>query len=190
MNSIDLNAQVSDSETTLKEVKQVRVSDTINLSADKLWEIVGPGFADAHVWSSALDHSEGRGAGQFEGAVCNERYCEVNTAGFSEINEKLTLYNQETRELAYNAYSGLPSFVKFAENHWEALDLGNGKSQIRMSITMKMKPFMGWLMGGMFRRNLDKTIDSVIDDLKIYAETGEISEAKKKRLAELAKKAA
>ena len=59
-----------------------------------------------------------------------------------------------------------------------------------MTITMHMEPFMGWLMGSMFRRNLDKATTSVRDDLKIYAETKGISEAKKKRIAKLAKAAA
>lgn len=177
-------------EAKVKEVQQTRLSEVINVPAAELWQIVGPGFTDAYVWSSAIDHSEGRGNAQFEGATCDERYCEVNSAGFDKIQEKLTIYNDETMELAYNAYAGLPSFVSFAENHWEVVDLGSGKSQIRMTITMHMKPFMGWFMGGMFRRNLDKAINSVMDDLKIYAETKEISEAKKKRMAKLAKAAA
>ena len=47
---------------------------------------------------------------------------------------------------------------------------------------------MGTLMGGMFRKNLNNTIDSVIDDLTYYAENGRISAAKQARLAYLAKK--
>ncbi len=190
MTSATINAQVQTEGENVKEVSQTKRSEVINVSASELWEIVGPGFADAYVWSTAIDHSEGRGEGEFNGASCNERYCEVNAKGFDKVEEKLSLYNEDKMELAYIAYAGLPGFVKFAENHWEVIDLGEGKSQIQMTITMHMKPFMGWLMGGMFRRNLDKTLNSVMDDLKIYAETKEISEAKKKRIAELSVKMA
>ena len=40
---------------------------------------------------------------------------------------------------------------------------------------------MGSLMGGMFKANLNKAIPTIIQDLTIYAETGEISDTKKKR---------
>ncbi|MCR9152714.1 MAG: SRPBCC family protein [Croceimicrobium sp.] len=178
------------SEGRIKEVQKTKLSEVINVSADDLWEIVGPGFTDAYVWSTAIDHSEGKGEAQFEGATCNERYCDVNASGFDKISEKLSLYNSENRELKYRAFDGLPGFVTLAENHWEVIDLGAGKSQIRMTITMHMKPFMGWLMGGLFQKNLDKTLNSVMEDLKIYAETGEVSDAKKKRLQKLAAKKA
>jgi hypothetical protein len=190
MSSFTLNATAKNQSPRTKEVQQTRLSEVINIPASKLWEIVGPGFADAHVWSTAIDHSLGKGAGKFEGATCSERYCEVNASGFDKIQESLTSYDAKAQTFSYNAHTGLPSFVSFAENLWEVVDLGNGKSQIKMTITMRMKPFMGFLMGGMFRRNLNKTLSSVMQDLKIYAETGEISAAKKARMAYMAKKQA
>jgi len=45
---------------------------------------------------------------------------------------------------------------------------------------------MGAMMGGMFKKKLNTTIDGVISDLKIYAETGEISTEKKERNEKLA----
>ena len=41
--------------------KEVKMSKpvAINVSADALWEIIGPGFADAGKWSTAVDHSAG-----------------------------------------------------------------------------------------------------------------------------------
>ena len=80
----------------------------------------------------------------------------------------------------------MPSFVVFAQNRWEILEAGPGQSRIRMTITMRMKPFMGTIMGGMFRKNLNKTLDGAIEDLKIYAETGVVSEEKRQRIEKLA----
>ena len=52
---------------------------------------------------------------------------------------------------------------------------------------MEMKRFMESLMGGMMKKNLSRLLPQVANDLKVYAETGNISEAKKQRLAKLNK---
>ncbi len=169
-----------------KEIKQTRMSEVINVSANDVWKIVGPGFEDAWKWSTAVDHSEGSGEAQFDGATCNERYCEINAKGFNKINESLVEYSDADQILAYQVNAGLPGFVTYVQNRWRIVEVGPGQCQLEMTITMRMKPFMGTLMGGMFRKNLDKTISGVMRDLKVYAETGEISEEKKKRMDRLA----
>lgn len=175
--------------TRFKEVKMSK-SVTVNVSADDLWEIIGPGFAQAGVWSTAIDHSVGHGEAKFEGAQCDTRVCDVSAKGFSRVNERITKYDSENRTLAFDVFDGMPSFVKLANNRTAITDLGNGKSKADLQITMQMKPFMGMLMGGVLKSNLSNLIDSALDDLKVYAETGEPSERKKARMAKLSRKAA
>jgi len=50
----------------------------IDVPASELWEMVGPGFVEVYKWSSNVDHAEGQGTSKFEGAACNERFCDVN----------------------------------------------------------------------------------------------------------------
>ena len=45
-------------------------------------------------------------------------------------------------------------------------------------------------MGGMFKKNLSNLIDSALEDLQVYAETGKPSQRKLDRIAKLAMKAA
>ena len=47
---------------------------------------------------------------------------------------------------------------------------------------------MGNLMSGMMKSKMTKTLETVLKDAKIYAETGQVSEAKRKRMDQLAKK--
>jgi len=61
----------------------------INVPATELWEMIGPGFIEVYKWSSNVDHAEGKGTSSFEGAVCHERFCDVNVKGFSKISEIL-----------------------------------------------------------------------------------------------------
>lgn len=187
MGVITMSAKAQDSDTAkYKEVQETKQSDIINVSADDLWELVGPGFADVHHWSRAVDHATVSGEPQFEGATCSERYCDINAKGFTSISEELIEYNESEKTLAYKAYAGLPGFVHYVQNRWVIMEVGPGQSRLQMTITVRMKPFMGSLMGGMFRKNLNTTIDGVMEDLKIYSETGNISEAKRQRITDLA----
>lgn len=171
-----------------KKIEIAKQSEAIHVSADELWKILGPGFENAGVWSRAVDHSVGKGEAKFEGATCDLRACDVNAKGFNKITEQLTMYSDQKQELIYAIVEGNPGFVVSAQNHWEVVDLGNNTSALKMTVTINSKKFMGSLMGGMFRKNIETLIPGLFEDLKIYAETGQISEAKQDRMAKLAKK--
>jgi hypothetical protein len=173
-----------------KEVKETKTSAVFNVSADKVWQIVGPGFDQAHVWSRAVDHSTTSGTPDFEGATCSNRSCDLNASGFNKISETIIEYNESQRRLGYTVDEGLPGFVTYMSNNWRVIEVGPNQSQIEMTIKMQMKPFMGFMMGGMFKKNIDKVLNAAMEDLQIYSETGEISQAKKERINELADKAA
>lgn len=169
-----------------KEVKRTITSEVFNVSADSLWYIVGTRFDDAYMWSTAIDHSVGVGDGQFQGANCDARACDVSSKGFSKIEERLTKYDIQNKILAFDVVSGTPGFVLYAHNEWHIVPVGPNQCKIEMTLVMHLKPFMGSIMGGMFRKNVQGTIDGLMRDLKSYAETGEVSAEKKARMEELA----
>lgn len=168
-----------------KVLKISQQSEPIHVSADKLWEIVGTGFEDAGKWCTVVDHSVGLGKSEFDGATCKNRACDLNAKGFSKIDEVITLYEEDKKEIAYDVVEGTPGFVKKYNSHWKVIDLGNGKSAVQINNTIEAKKFMGSLMGGMMKKNVNKALPTIFRDLKVYAETGEISEEKKERLAKL-----
>ena len=174
-----MGATAQESAKKYKEIKQQKIGPVMNASAADVWQIVGPGFEDAYKWSTAVDHSVGSGEPEFEGATCSKRSCEINAKGFSDIGEQVIEYSDANRVLAYDVVAGLPGFVSSVTNQWTVVEVGPNQSQLQMAITVRMKPFMGAMMGGMFKKKLNTTIDGVISDLKIYAETGEISTEKK-----------
>ena len=162
----------------------------INVPAEELWEMVGPGFEEVYKWSSNVDHSEGSGTSLFEGATCSERACNVNVKGFSKINETLTKYDQNQMVLAYEVNDGMPGFVTKAANEWTVIPVNDYQSKLVMKAVFGSKGLMGTLMNGMMKKKMSKTLDTVLQDAKIYAETGQISGAKQKRVEQLARKAA
>ena len=172
-----------------KEVKMSK-SVEVNVSASDLWQIVGPGFADAGKWSTAVDHSAGHGEGKFDGASCDTRSCDLSAKGFSSVNERITEYDAGNQTLAFDVFEGMPGFVTYMNNRTVVTELGQDKSQAELQITMHMKPFLGWLLGGMLKKNLNDLIDSALDDLKVFAETGKPSVRKQARMNKLSPKAA
>jgi len=161
---------------------------TINVPASELWEMVGPGFVEVYKWASNVDHAEGKGMSSFEGAVCSERFCDVNVKGFSKISEKLTNYNQDKMNLAYVVNTGMPGFITHAENDWTVVPIDANRSKLVMKANFKMKGLMGTLMKGVMAKKMNQTLQVILNDAKVYAETGKISENKATRVAQLAKK--
>ena len=170
-----------------KEVKMSK-SIVVNVSADNLWQIIGPGFAEAAKWSSAVDHSMGHGEGKFDGATSDTRSCDLSAKGFSSVKERITEYDVSTRTMAFDVFEGMPGFVTYTNNRTIVSDLDAGQSKAELQITMHMKPFMGWLLGGMLKKNLSNLIDSALDDLKVFAETGKPSSRKQDRMKKLSTK--
>ena len=161
---------------------------TINVPAAELWEMVGPGFVEVYKWSSNVDHAEGAGEAEFEGAVCSERFCDVNVKGFSKISEKLTKYDEKRMNLAYEVRDGMPGFVTRAVNDWTVVSVGPNQSKLVMKAEFRSKGFMGKLMNGAMEKKMNETLQTVLMDAKIYAETGKISSSKQARVAQLNKK--
>lgn len=169
-----------------KEIKTTLKSEVINVSADSLWEILRA-FDQVGVWTSTLNHSEGAGEPKFEGATCNARVCETNIRSYRKAVEELTFFSDEKKELAYELTEGAPSFLYLARNHWTVIEVGPNQSQVRMDLTMHMSRFMGLIVGKKLKNTARKQVSIVLNDLKIYAETGEVSAAKKAQLEKQSK---
>ncbi|MBL4662642.1 MAG: SRPBCC family protein [Flavobacteriaceae bacterium] len=158
-----------------KVIEQTLKSDTINVSADSLWEILRE-FDKVGEWTSTLDHSKGAGEVKFKGTTCNERVCQSKN---TKLVEKLIMFDDDKKELAYELIEGAPGFVKLARNHWKVYEISPNQSVVQMNVTMHLSKFMGFLLGGAITKTMIKKVRIVQNELKIYAETGEVSEAKK-----------
>ncbi len=136
--------------------------------------MVGPGFVEVYKWSSNVDHAEGSGSPEFEGAVCSERVCNVNVKGFDKISEELTKYNESNMNLVYAVKEGMPGFVTKAVKDWTVVAVDDTHSKLIMKAEFESKGLMGKMMNGMMRKKM--------------AETGEMSQEKAERVAQLEKK--
>ena len=169
---------MAQTENKHKVITRTLVSDNINVSADSLWSILRA-FDKVSDWTSTLDHSQGKGESKYEGATCNERVCEVNS---KKLVEELTMFNDGKMELAYELTKGAPGFVKLASNHWKVIEIGPHESKVEMNVTMHLSKVLGFFLGKAITIKMAQQVSIVLNDLKIYAETGEVSKAKKAQI--------
>lgn len=175
---------MAEKEERFKEFIIEESSETIYVPADSLWGIVKQ-FDNVGLYMTGIDHSIGKGEPEFEGASCSERTCYVNLSGYNEVHERLTLFDSEKKELAYEFIGGGPSFLLFGGNHWRIEELGPNKCRLHMTATIRLKPIAGFLFGGKLMKTVKKELPLSMYEMKLYAETGQLSKSKKERMAQL-----
>ena len=159
----------------------------INRQIKEVWEVLGNQFTTAYKWARGLTHSEGFGKSKFDGLECSNRTCEVR--GFGTIQEEIKNFDSKNFVLQYKVVKGFPGFITSADNTW-SLERNGSNTLLRMHMTMQTKGFKGAIIGPMMKIQLNKTVAGVIEDLKIFVETGNPSNYKQKELAKNRKKAA
>ena len=91
--------------------------------------------------------------------------------------------------LAYEVVKGFPGFITSAMNTWSLEEKGSN-TLLSMHMTMHTKGFKGAIMSPLMKMQLNKTVTGIIDDLKVFVETGTPSDYKQKEVAKNRKKAA
>ena len=143
---------------------------TIDASIDKAWAVLGPQFENAQIWASSIKHSEALNKESINGSTCTLRGCYVS--GMGKIKETLLTYSPNEHSLSYVIKEGMPKMVKYASNHWQLTDLGNGKTGLKMTIEMKTGGFMGWMMKGLMKKKMTKLSSEIAEEFKYYVENG------------------
>jgi hypothetical protein len=170
------------------EVFQSKKDITINIAAEKLWGIIGPGFMKYDKWATIVDQSTGKGKGKFEGAHSDERICLVNGQGSNEVTEKILQYSDVKMNLSYEATQGMPEMMAKASNEMTVVSTAGNKSIFSANMEWGVHGPLDKKMSKMMEENQRASIDVFLNDIKVFAETGKVSEAKQKRLDELNKK--
>lgn len=158
----------------------------INKPINEAWQVLGPQFGQAQKWASGVYHSNSYGEPIKEGATCSNRSCETS---FGKITENLNIMDNENYILEYEVVEGFPFFVETAINNWSLTKMGN-KTKVTMKTEVRTKGVFGAIMTPMMKMQMGGLLKNAIDDFKIYLETGDISDRKKKENAKMAKKAA
>lgn len=150
----------------------------IESSADAVWELIGPGFAEVGAWVTAIPASTATGPSRPDGAPCEGRVCSVAASGFDTITEELTAYDAHRRSLTYRATRGMPSAVRQANNTWQVHQETTTSCRFTMTAEVTFSS-AGRLLAPALVAYLRMIGRQTARDLKVYAESGEPSASKR-----------
>ncbi|MFT6337617.1 MAG: carbon monoxide dehydrogenase subunit G [Saprospiraceae bacterium] len=90
--------------------------------------------------------------------------------------------------LSYEAIQGMLEMMAKATNEMTVVSNSQNKSKIVVNMEWKVRGPLEEKMSNMMNDNLTTLIDVFLNDIKVFAETGKVSEAKQKRIDELNEK--
>ncbi|MEM8808808.1 MAG: SRPBCC family protein [Cyanobacteria bacterium P01_G01_bin.38] len=150
---------------------QIKQQLTIDTSADKVWEILGPQFEHVADWVSAVHVSEGRNNGVIpHNAPTSGRVCKTDLGPFKE---SILRYDERNRIIAYSAQGDkMPFFVKQLSNTWTVTPISNHKTRVEMCAEISLLPIFSLVMGPMMRMQMGGILKNAVEELKYFAEKG------------------
>lgn len=154
-------------------MRQINVVGDVEVDApaDQVWSILVDDFYTAHEWSSSITSITPHDT------VAGGRYCEV--PGFGTTDERITLLDREKMTLVYSIEaSEVPHFVEDTENEWIVADIGGDRSRISSRVSATVTGNTADAVAPQLEQQMRATQGAVLADFKVFAETGEMSEAK------------
>jgi len=164
---------------------KISKSTNINAPAETIWSLIGTEFTDVGNWASGVYHSSAKsGMSKVPSAPVAGRTCETSLGPFSE---EIVAYSDSDMHIAYSV-SGekMPGFMKSTVAEWSIRESPAGVCTATMTMTADIAQPFAFLMGWMIKKQFTTAVIDAMDDLKVYAETGQKSARKIK--AEKSKK--
>lgn len=147
---------------------QVTQQTTINASADKVWQILGTDFNNISDWAGiVLESNAIPDIPEGSGRICNVK-------GVGKTLEKLTSFDGDQRKFSFTfENSKIPFFVRKIENTWSVAPKGNDQSVVQVHADVNLMPIFSQLLGSMMTKQMGKGAESLLSELKYFAENGE-----------------
>ncbi|MEO0689716.1 MAG: SRPBCC family protein [Pseudomonadota bacterium] len=158
---------------------EIHVTRRIEAPVETVWKIIGEEYAQVGEWGSAVLASKPRaGTPKVAGAPVAGRICETSLGPFTEAIEA---YDARRHTLTYSATGDkMPGFMKGLQNTWKLRSLGANATEATMTLSADIAFPMNILMGWMMKMQFKKASTETVDDLQYFAETGRVSERKRK----------
>lgn len=144
---------------------------TINASAKKVWRILAHDFGNIGQWASAIPVSQPLPdlLAPAEAEV-GGRICSPAVAGFADVQETFTYYDERSMSFAYQATEGRPWFLKHTENHWVVRELGPQTALVETRAEITMRLFPGLFLAPLLQFQMGRVSVRSFEELKYYVE--------------------
>ena len=144
---------------------------------DRIWSILADDYASIGTWARAVSRSAPNpDASPPNGAPVGGRVC---TADIGEGTETITVFDPLDHHLAYRARAKrMPFFVRGLEGEWR-LSSAEGGTRVQLGFVADLMFPFSLIAAAPMRKQFRVVIDRTLEDLALYAETGQVHPDKK-----------
>lgn len=148
----------------------------INAPANQIWRILAEDYDKVGDWATLVEESSPNpDVPEGEGRVC------VTALGNNK--ETITHLDEQERSFTYAVdFAKPPFFLEGIDNTWTVEPTGDNQSLVGMNANVRLKTAVGQLMAPVMKRRMEKGFDSLLEELKYYAETGRVHPRKQEQL--------
>jgi hypothetical protein len=153
---------------------QITGQFTINAPATKVWNILATNFQHIGKWASSISHSVGStpSAAGDQGRICHTE--------FGKVEETITHVDVDKGLFSYRTEKP-PFFIRSATNSLQIEAEGAERTHLEIQAEVNLIPVLGW--SPLIEKRLQTMVDHFVEELKYYAETGNIHPRKLKAQA-------
>ena len=145
----------------------------INKPIEEVWKYIIDEFPNAHEWAAGTNMCrKGLESEDFD------RVCETETG---RLMDKITKIDDENYLLEFSV-KGLPFFVRSVVSSWKLTKISNTQTEIILGPRIEVMPVIGTIMQIPMKIAFKKLYPPLLEDLRIFIETGKPSPRKQKEL--------
>lgn len=163
----------------------------INTNIQHVWEVAAVDFANSAKWMTGVFHSSAHQNGGIENLHCQGRICVLdNKSGGLKAEENILTFNDETYTLGFEVLpikeKGLQLPINKNTVTMNLKEINDNCTLVTWQCDVELK-FVGLMLAPLLKLGLRKAFSDLLNDLKVYCETGQVSEKKRKFNAKAAK---
>lgn len=143
----------------------------VDAPRDTVWRVVADEFGEVAKWASVISENTIEGADDADGLLGAARTCFIPGFG-SSVSERVTVYDEEAGQFAYEVLEGTPPFVETATSAWTITAIDDQTTRIVSTVTMEIAEGTPAMPVGLTRDAFAQVLTVTLDDLVPYVETG------------------
>lgn len=136
---------------------------------DKVWNLLYGDFYKIDNWLSEVYHSKKETQKEVTYRVCK------TPNGI--IREKIIHVNIELYQFSYAVF-GFPFFFKSITSSWQLNPVDSMTTEVTLISTIELLPIIAFIIKPIIYNRVNISLPKVLNDLKVFVETGESSERK------------
>lgn len=139
---------------------------SIAKNIEAAWDVLGNQFADMDKWASFVSKSEMSGDPKEVGSIRSMETTNGHT------KQKVTSFDASNHSLSYAGIEGVPFFLENVSASWSLSAIDENSTSLVLNFSADTKGIAGLFLGPVVKMKFGKIAGELLDDFKVFVETG------------------